>query len=27
MKKNCPTCSKLFDYVQNEPNNPFCSER
>ncbi|MBT7121290.1 MAG: DNA gyrase inhibitor YacG, partial [Nitrosomonadales bacterium] len=26
MKKNCPTCSKLFDYVQNEPNNPFCSE-
>ena len=27
MKKNCPTCSKLFNYVQNDINNPFCSER
>jgi len=27
MKINCPTCSKLFNYVQNSAHNPFCSER
>ena len=27
MKKNCPTCSKIFNYIQNNPSNPFCSER
>jgi endogenous inhibitor of DNA gyrase (YacG/DUF329 family) len=27
MKKNCPTCSKIFDYNQNNSSNPFCSDR
>ena len=27
MKKNCPSCSKLFNYVQYSSYKPFCSER
>ena len=27
MKKNCPTCLKFFNRIQNNPSNPFCSDR
>ena len=27
MKKNCPTCSKSFNYILDNVFNPFCSER
>ena len=27
MKKICPACSKTFNYILNNPCNPFCSER
>ena len=27
MKKNCPSCSKTFNYILGNAFNPFCSER
>ena len=27
MKNYCLTCSKIFNYIQNNPSNPFCSDR
>ena len=27
MKKNCPTWLKIFNHIQNNPSNPFCSNR